>query len=278
MSATPTTGEPPLLVTFSPSGTDADAGDTIASYTINFGDGSASVTQNCTATCPTIQHTYTTNGDFGVQVKVTDSRGKISSNTALLDIGVELPLDRVVSDKAHGTVGSFDVVLYDLSVHPDGTGEIECRTEGSGYAIIYTFGSEYTVTGQASSTPTITNGGTVASHGPGPGANQYQVHFTGVTNAQHHVVTTTGVPVHNSTAGSPNGGNATLNNAAVEFDLLVGDVNQTKRTDSGDVTQVRNHTVSIPDQTTFRFDVNASGRIDAGDVTVTRNSSVTVLQ
>jgi hypothetical protein len=30
---------------------------------------------------------------------------------------------------------------------------------------------------------------------------------------------------------------------------------------------VRNHTVSIPDSQTFRFDVNASGRIDSGDVT-----------
>ena len=47
--------------------------------------------------------------------------------------------------------------------------------------------------------------------------------------------------------------------------------------DSGDVTAVRNRTVSIPDQQTFRFDVNASGRIDSGDVTVTRNASVTVL-
>ena len=59
--------------------------------------------------------------------------------------------------------------------------------------------------------------------------------------------------------------------------VLLGDVNSTGRTDAGDVTQVRNHTVSIPDQQTFRFDVNNSGRIDAGDVTVTRNASVTVL-
>jgi hypothetical protein len=45
----------------------------------------------------------------------------------------------------------------------------------------------------------------------------------------------------------------------------------------GDVTAVRNKTVSIPDQQTFQFDVNTSGRIDAGDVTATRNTSVTVL-
>src|SRR4029077_165382 len=113
-------------------------------------------------------------------------------NTALVGIGVGLPLDRVVSDKIHGSQGPFDVVLYDLSVHPDGTGDIECRTEGTGYTIIYTFGSQYTVTGQATSTPTVTNGATVASHGPGPNANQYRVSLTGVQNAQFHFITVNG--------------------------------------------------------------------------------------
>jgi hypothetical protein len=64
------------------------------------------------------------------------------------------------------------------------------------------------------------------------------------------------------------------------MDVLLGDVNSTARTDAGDVTQVRNRTVSIPDTTdpaSFRYDVNASGRIDAGDVTTTRNATVTVL-
>jgi len=63
----------------------------------------------------------------------------------------------------------------------------------------------------------------------------------------------------------------------VTMGVLLGDVNATARTDAGDVTAVRNKTVSIPDQQTFRFDVNASGRIDAGDVTTTRNATVTVL-
>ena len=59
--------------------------------------------------------------------------------------------------------------------------------------------------------------------------------------------------------------------------ILLGDVNSTARTDAGDVTAVRNKTISIPDQSTFRFDVNVSNRIDAGDVTATRNATVTVL-
>jgi hypothetical protein len=60
--------------------------------------------------------------------------------------------------------------------------------------------------------------------------------------------------------------------------VLIGDVNSSRRTDAGDVTAVRNHTVSVPtNDATARFDVNVSGRIDAGDVTATRNATVTVL-
>ena len=66
---------------------DPDAGDTIASYTFNFGDGSPSVTQSS----PTINHTYSTSGQYGATLKVTDSRGLISNNTALVDVAVNTP-------------------------------------------------------------------------------------------------------------------------------------------------------------------------------------------
>lgn len=264
------TGNPPLAIQFDASGSrDPDAGDSIASYTFDFGDGSTAVTQSS----PTVQHTYQSNGNFRATVTVKDSRGLVSSNVAGVNIVVNLPLTRVVSEKTHGSVTpAFDVILFDPIARPDGTGEIECRTEGNGYLVIYSFSSEFTVTGQASTTPTITNGGTVASHGPGPGANQYQILFTGVTNAQRHTITLSGVPVTNSNKSNAS---ATLNNATARLDLLVGDVDQSSRTDSGDVTAVRQHSVQIPSQATFRFDVDASGRTDAGDVTVTRQHSVT---
>jgi hypothetical protein len=81
----PPSGAPPLAIDFSGAGSsDADAGDTIASYTFNFGDGSAPVTQ----ASPTISHTYASNGAYNATLQVTDSRGKISSNTALVAIDV----------------------------------------------------------------------------------------------------------------------------------------------------------------------------------------------
>ncbi|MEY2481326.1 MAG: hypothetical protein QOI04_2253 [Verrucomicrobiota bacterium] len=278
LTANPLSGEPPLLVSFDAStSSDPDTAppaDTIASYTFNFGDGTPPVTQSS----PFISHTYTSNGDFPARVTVTDSRGKVSANTAQVEIEVEAPLDRVVSRKIHGSDPTpRDVVLFDPTIYPNGTGEVECRTEGSGYSIIYTFGPEFTVTGPASSTPTITNGGTVSSHGPGPGANQYTVNLTGVANAQHHVISLSGVPVNNSSKPGVNSGNATLNNVGALFNLLIGDVNNDTFVLSGDYTATRQKSGAAVDGNTFRFDVNADGFILSGDYTIVRQQSGTQL-
>ena len=78
-------GEEPLTVQFDGSASsDADSIDTIASYTFNFGDGSDDVTQ----ATPTISHTFDA-GEYIVRLVVTDSRGKVSSNTAQYKVDVE---------------------------------------------------------------------------------------------------------------------------------------------------------------------------------------------
>jgi GTPase len=98
--------------------------------------------------------------------------------------------------------------------------------------------------------------------------NDMAVNLAGVTNAQ----------VLTLMASNITDGTTILSSVGVNVGFLIGDVNSTRRTDAGDVTAVRNHTVSIPsDDQTARFDVNTSGRVDAGDVTVTRNASVTGL-
>ena len=78
-------GIEPLTVQFDGSASsDEDDIDTIASYTFNFGDGSDDVTQ----TTPTISHTFDA-GEYIVRMVVTDSRGKVSSNTAAFKVDVE---------------------------------------------------------------------------------------------------------------------------------------------------------------------------------------------
>jgi hypothetical protein len=83
--ATQPSKEAPSKVTFDGSGSsDPDAGDSIASYTFDFGDGSPSVTQST----PTIEHTYT-EGRYPATLSVKDTHGKQSFNTASMDIEVE---------------------------------------------------------------------------------------------------------------------------------------------------------------------------------------------
>jgi hypothetical protein len=261
---TPPQGDPPLAIHFDGSGSADPDGDMIVSYTFNFGDGSAPVTQSA----PTIDHTYTSNGNFTASLTVEDSRGAYSTNPATKQVIVNLPVTDTVSRKTHTGVGTFDI---DLMANADGVYNTECRTEGSGYLIIFTLSSNFTVTGMASSV-TVNNGGTVGSNGPGPGANQYQVVLTNVTNAQSHIITVNGVPVHNS-AGTANDGNATLNNLVGRLDLLVGDTNNNRFTNGGDTTQVRNLSGHDVDQSTFRADVNTDGFINGGDATIVRQNS-----
>jgi PKD repeat protein len=81
-------GPEPLTVQFDGSASsDADSIDTISRYTFNFGDGNDDVNQ----TTPTIQHTFTDAGEYIVRLVVTDSRGKVSSNTAQFHVDVERP-------------------------------------------------------------------------------------------------------------------------------------------------------------------------------------------
>src|SRR5688572_1259909 len=83
--ANPDTGNPPLTVAFDGStSVDPDAGDSIASYTFSFGDGSPDVTQSS----PTISHTYKHGGGFFATLTVKDSTGTQSANVASVPIKV----------------------------------------------------------------------------------------------------------------------------------------------------------------------------------------------
>lgn len=78
-------GVKPLTINFSGSGSyDADSIDSIASYTFNFGDGGDDVTQ----TSPNASHTFVDAGEYITRLVVTDSRGKVSSNTAQFHVEV----------------------------------------------------------------------------------------------------------------------------------------------------------------------------------------------
>lgn len=70
-------------VTFTINGSDADVGDTIAQFSLSFGDNSAAITDRDITSLPvTITHTYAANGNYLARLTVKDSRGLVSSNIA----------------------------------------------------------------------------------------------------------------------------------------------------------------------------------------------------
>lgn len=96
LTATPSSGTAPLSVLLNGSGSsDPDAGDSVTSYTFDFGDGTAAVTQGSA----TASHTYSTPGTYGATLSVKDSHGEPSLNTARVLISVAAPRpDLIVSN------------------------------------------------------------------------------------------------------------------------------------------------------------------------------------
>ena len=87
LTTNPTSGPPGLIVNFDGSGSyDPDSGDSIASYSFNFGDGSMT-----TQPTPTVSHTYNTAGTYAATLTVTDTHGAKSANAAEVTITVGLP-------------------------------------------------------------------------------------------------------------------------------------------------------------------------------------------
>ncbi|MEP6741598.1 MAG: PKD domain-containing protein, partial [bacterium] len=82
LNATPTSGYAPLAVNFDGSASsDPDAGDSVASFTFDFGDGSV-VTQSGSK----IAHTYNAAGIYTAKLTVADNHGMVSTNSAQVQI------------------------------------------------------------------------------------------------------------------------------------------------------------------------------------------------
>ncbi len=194
LAANINTGSKPLAVNFNASASsDSDAIDTIANYTFNFGDGGDGVMQRT----PTISHTFGNTGLYDAKLVVTDSRGKVSSNTAHQLIEVTIPL-QVVSRMVHGSAGPFDINLP-----LTGTPAVECRSGGASgnFQMVFTFANPLTSVGGA----TFSGTGSISNRSLGTDPHQYIVDLTGVTNAQTVGVTLSNVIDSTGNIGSVTG-------------------------------------------------------------------------
>jgi hypothetical protein len=163
----------------------------------------------------------------------------------------------VVSRKAHGASGAFDIPLP-LTGNPG----VECRL-GSGanfdaYQIVATFPTPVTVggvsvssaNGQATATQTV-SGGTVT------------IDLSAVADQQTLNVTLTNV----------NDGTGT-GNVSIPVAILIGDTNASRGVTASDIGEVKARSGEAVALTNFRADVTASGGfINAGDIGLVKSKS-----
>jgi PKD repeat protein len=106
-SASPTSGAAPLTVTFSSAGSN-DPDGSIASYSWNFGDGTA------LSTNPSPTHIYQTAGTFTAKLTVTDNRGATGTATATITTSAN-PLAAPTNLSGAGKKGSVTLTWTDNS-------------------------------------------------------------------------------------------------------------------------------------------------------------------
>lgn len=266
--AMPLATAPGQLVNFdASSSTDPNPCTTIATYTLDYGDGTRD-----TQSSPMFSHRYANPGNYPARLTVTDTAGQVSNPVqAVIEVGVgQIQLAGVVSTKVHGPVGPLNFPLPLGSQHG-----VESRAPGDSadpnidYKLIFVFPNELTnaqnVTISASATGPLQPDQPTGS--PGTDPHQYLVNLTRVPNGQYLTVTLDNLSDSKNLTGS----------VSATMGVLVGDVNGTGRVDGNDVSAVQGKTRHAPDNTTARLDVNASGFIDGNDVSTVRGSTRTAL-
>jgi hypothetical protein len=175
---------------------------------------------------------------------------------------VEGACPNVVSRKAHGLSGS-----YDINLPQTGTTGIECRSGGANnaFTLVYSLSANLSSAGTA----TVTQGSaTVGTPTIGPNPFQVTVPLTNATNAQHLVVTLNGA--HDS-AG------AILNNLVARVDMLTGDTTADGVVNSTDIAQTKSQSGQTASGSNFREDLTADGNLNSTDIALVKSKSGTGL-
>ncbi|MBQ1048836.1 ThuA domain-containing protein [Micromonospora sp. C51] len=117
-SAEPTSGQPPLEVTFSSAGSrDPDGG--ALTYAWTFGDGGTSTEANPT-------HTYAEAGNYTAQLTVTNPKGRTAVANVPITVGNTAPTVTIEFPPDGGFFDWGDQVKYTITVTDPEDGEVDC--------------------------------------------------------------------------------------------------------------------------------------------------------
>jgi hypothetical protein len=175
---------------------------------------------------------------------------------------VEGPCPNVVSRKAHGLAGS-----YDINLPQTGTAGIECRSGGANNSLtlVYSLAANLSSPGTA----TVTQGSaTVGTPTIGPNPFQVTVPLTNVANPQHLVVTLNGVK---------DTSNVVIDHLVARIDMLAGDTTADGVVNSADIAQTKSQSGNGLTSVNFREDVTADGNLNSADIGLVKSKSGTGL-
>ncbi|MDI5977553.1 ThuA domain-containing protein [Amycolatopsis magusensis] len=117
-TASPTSGQTPLEVSFSSAGS-VDPEGTDVTFSWTFGDGATSTEANPT-------HTYAAKGAYNAQLTVTDSTGKSGVANITVTVGNTAPTVDVAWPVEGGMFDFGDTVAFDVNVTDPEDGAIDC--------------------------------------------------------------------------------------------------------------------------------------------------------
>jgi PKD repeat protein len=134
-SASPTSGIAPLTVNFSSAGSN-DPDGSIASYSWNFGDGSAA------STLPAPSHLYSAAGTFNAVLTVTDNRGATSTAPVTITVSPDPNVINAPSNlKGTGNKGSATLTWNDNSSNEAGFRIERAPSGSSNFAVVGSVGA-----------------------------------------------------------------------------------------------------------------------------------------
>jgi cytochrome c len=152
LSASPTSGQPPLTVSFSSEGTfDPDPGDSIRFEWDFDGDGTTDSTD------PDPTYVYTARGQFTARLTVYDSSGNSAAANTTITVGNTAPTVAVTTPAEGGLFAFGDTIPFTVTVADPEDGAVDCgRVEVTFVLAHDTHGhAEQTVNGCSGVLPTL---------------------------------------------------------------------------------------------------------------------------